>query len=182
MKAGTGVREVADARVLRLAADIVAVVEEHGALALHLDHGFHVAGQRGVGARGVLLGVSLPERGRLEGLEPGGDIAVEHVVGRGLIRDDVGPDLAPGDLRVCLGGIPVKRDGQRFALLFRFLRPAERLVERFGRAVHVAQAEAALDPLPVDLDEEAHAVVHGDRERLGATHAAEPRREHEAPA
>jgi hypothetical protein len=40
----------------------------------------------------------------------------------------------------------------------------ERLVEGVGRAVEVAGLEALLDPRRVDLDHEADAVVHGDRE------------------
>ena len=88
-----GIGEVAHARVLRLAADIVAVVEEDGALALQLEHGAHVPGHRLVGARQVALGIAPTQRHRVVRREPGGDVAVQHVVGRGLIRDDIGPDF-----------------------------------------------------------------------------------------
>ena len=56
-----GIREIAHARVLRLAADVVAVVEENGALALQLEHGAHVPAHRLVGARQVALGVARTE-------------------------------------------------------------------------------------------------------------------------
>ena len=41
--------------------------------------------------------------------------------------------------------------------------------------------EAALDARRIDLDAQRHALVHGHRERLGAAHAAEAGREHDAP-
>ena len=67
--------------------------------------------------------------------------------------------------------------------------PARRAASAQARAsssdaatlVHVAEPQAPLDALPIDLDEEAHAPVQGDGERLGAAHAPEPGGQHEAP-
>src|SRR5690606_159067 len=49
------------------------------------------------------------------------------------------------------------------------------LLDGFGAYVEVAVLDPATDPGVVALDADRHAVVHGDRERLGAAHAAESR-------
>ena len=49
----------------------------------------------------------------------------------------------------------------------------QRVLERVGLHVQVAVLDAAADAGLVDVDADGDAVVHGDRERLGAAHAAE---------
>ena len=58
----------------------------------------------------------------------------------------------------------------------------QRLLRRVREVVHVADLVAALRPVLVHLDRDADALVHRHRQRLGATHPAEARREHHPPA
>ncbi len=60
------------------------------------------------------------------------------------------------------------------------LRALEGRVQIVYPFVEVAALDAALGALRVDLDAEGYAFVHGDRERLGAAHAAEARGEADA--
>ena len=58
----------------------------------------------------------------------------------------------------------------------------QRLLRRVRQAVHVADLVAALRAVLVDLDRDADALVHRHRQRLGAAHPAEARRQHHPPA
>jgi hypothetical protein len=98
---------------------------------------------------------------------------VGHDVDRGPAAHELGHDL---------GGVAEQADRERAALALRRLEPCQRVVERAGPLVEVALADAALDPLEVDLDAQRAALVHGHRERLGPAHPAESRRHHEPPA
>ena len=102
---------------------------------------------------------------------------------RGLVGDEVealaggrpgGFDLGgvadQGDARA---GSPSRRRGAR---------PCERLGRVGGQPVDVADIEPAPGARLVDLDDDADAVVHRHRQRLGAAHPAEPGRERDRPA
>src|SRR3989441_1018456 len=68
-----GIGEVGDAGVLGRLPDVVAVVEENRAALLELEHRAHLLGERGMGAREVLLGRARAEpRRRLHRKAPGG--------------------------------------------------------------------------------------------------------------
>ncbi len=58
------------------------------------------------------------------------------------------------------------------ALALRLLDLAQRGIEVGCDEVEVARLDAAVEVVRVDVHDQAHAVVHGDRERLGAAHAA----------
>src|SRR5436309_956111 len=90
-----GIGEVGDAGVLGRLPDVVAVVEENRAALLELEHRAHLLGERGMRAREVLLGIARAEPRRRLHRKARGDVAVQHVVGRGLVRHDVEPDPTP---------------------------------------------------------------------------------------
>ena len=73
-----------------------------------------------------------------------------------------------------LGGVAEHADRQRPALVAGRDRQLDGVLERGRLDVEVAVLDPALDPRLVALDADHDAVVHGDRERLGAAHAAEP--------
>ena len=105
----------------------------------------------------------------------GRDVAGQRVVGGGLVGDEVEPlaALPPRPARSprhcrparSLSGLPA---GGGLA------RPGEGLGRVAGQPVDVADVEPPAGARLVDLDGEAHALVHRHRQRLGAAHPAEP--------
>ena len=92
-----------------MCADVVAVVEGHGAAALEREHRPHVLGHRGLRAAHVVVGVARAQRERIGQGKPVGDVAVERVVGGGLVGDEVGVPAAPDELRQDVGGVADER-------------------------------------------------------------------------
>src|SRR2546426_887964 len=80
---------------------------------------------------------------------------------------------------MALGTVPDEADRQRPPARFRVKRHLERFVELVDDAIAVSVGDAPLDPGFVNLDIEAHALVHLDRERLRTSHAAHAAREDE---
>jgi len=101
---------------------------------------------------------------------------LQRVVGRGLVGDDVDGEVA-GEValqegRDDLGGVAEQADRQRTPGGLGLVGEADRLVEVGGLDVAVAVLDAAVDARLVALDAQRDALVHGDREGLGAAHAA----------
>ncbi len=156
-----------------LAADGVAVVEDLGARVLEADHRLDVPGHG--------LAGPLGELGRLLGGVVGhvGEVDADRQVGQrvvrgGLVGDDVDGRLHGEQLRDQFGGVAEHADGQRPARVAGLGGQPQRVVERVGPDVEVAVLDPALDGARVAVDADHHAAVHGDGERLGAAHAAEP--------
>ena len=103
-------------------------------------------------------------------------------MGRGLVGDDVEPFAGPGPGRLDLGGVADERDRLRPPGRGRAARPRECLVRVVRQPVDVADVEPPPGPRLVDLDREADAVVHRHRQRLGAAHPAEARRQRDPAA
>ena len=106
-------------------------------------------------------------------------------MGGGLVRDGVDLDLAGQVPAQQLGhhvrGVALQADRQRPPLGLRGARPGDGVVEVRGDDVEVAVLQPARDAGGVALDADRDAVVHGDGERLGATHAAQPRGQGDGP-
>ena len=95
-------------------------------------------------------------------------------MGRGLVGDDVDRRVARQQRRHHLGGVAEHADGQRAPRVAGLDGQLDRVLEAVRLDVEVAVLDPAGDPGRVALDADRDAVVHGDRERLGAAHAAEP--------
>ena len=188
MYSGTkpGIRKRALARepaLDRLAAQVVAVVEHARAPRVFIVEHARAPGRPSSAARGARTrsGSRRAQRRGLLERQPGGHVAVQRIVRRGLIGHEIGRDAALHELRDALR--PRCRRARRSAVASR----ADRLAAQRASAsssecasvVAVARRDAALRARLVDFDAEAHAAVHGDRERLRAAHAAESRRQHE---
>ena len=91
---------------------------------------------------------------------------------RGLVGDDVDLDAAAQQLGEHLGRVADHADGQRPPLLLGREALRDGVVEVRGDHVEVAVVDPALQPALVDVDDEADAAVHRDRQRLRAAHAA----------
>ena len=102
-----------------------------------------------------------------------GHVAVQRVVRRGLVGDEVGGEPAAHQLGIDVRGVAEQRDRQRLLRFDGLVGEAQRLVQSVRRHVDVRSLEAALDAVRVDLDAQRDAAGHRDGERLGAAHAAE---------
>ncbi len=122
--------------------------------------------------RNLARGARLHRRARAQR-----DVAAERVVSRGLVGDDVGLPAAGDELGHHLGAVAHEPDRHRVARGLGLVGPPQRFVEIGGLAIEVAGRDPALDASWIDLDAERDTVVHRDRERLRATHAAEAARE-----
>ena len=102
-------------------------------------------------------------------------IAVDRVMRRGLIGDDVGPHAPAHELREDIRRVAEDADRDGLLLAAGALDDLERLVERGGLLVEIARAQAHLDARGLAFDGKQRRPSHGRRERLRAAHAAEPR-------
>ena len=94
-------------------------------------------------------------------------------MGAGLVGDDVDRDAAAQQLGEDLGAVADDADRPGAPLgLGRAAAFSIGVVEVVGDLVEVAVLDPAVQPGPVDVDDQAGAVVQGDGERLGAAHAA----------
>ena len=80
-----------------------------------------------------------------------------------------------------VGDVGDEPDGDRLAALLRAEHQRERPLEIVAAVLQVALAQAAVDALGVDLDDERGGTRQHARERLGAAHAAEAGGQHEPP-
>ncbi len=103
-------QRVLDAHTQRLPTQIVAVVEDDGAGFVQVQHGADVLGHRGERTPLILLRITHPQLGRRLQREAGGHVAIESVMGGGLVRHQLEPHVAPHDLRVHLGGVAHQPD------------------------------------------------------------------------
>ena len=103
----------------------------------------------------------------------GRQIAVDRIVRRGLIGDDVGPDAAPHEFGEDLGGVAEQADRDRLPFPAGALDDRERLVEARRLRVEIAGAQPRLDAARLAFDREQGRAGHGRRERLRPAHAAE---------
>jgi hypothetical protein len=172
-EAGVAERALA-AALLGLGAQVVAVVEDVAAGGLHRQHRLDLHRHRRPRARDVVVRIPDTQRGGLGQRVALRDVAVQRIVGRGLIGDQIGQLAAAHQLGVDVGGVGDDRDRLGLALGGVGPGPAQAVVERVGDLVEVAGLEAALDAGGIDLDRQAHAAGHHHRQRLRAAHAAEP--------
>src|SRR5215211_9531266 len=137
-----------EAAELGLPTQGVAVVEDLGSLLLETHHRRAVAGHRGASLRDVALGDGLAQLGGGVEVVACGDVACERVVGRGLVRDDVGDVAALQERREYLSRVAEDSYGQWFSDPFRFLCAFYGLVEVVYPLVQVAVGDAPVYPLP----------------------------------
>ena len=154
------------------AANVVAVVEGDGAGALQGEHGVDVDDHGCGGAADVFFGIALAEFRGLTQREALRNVAVERIVGAGLVGDNVDLHAAADDFGEHVGAVADEANGECAAFATGQLAERERLVEILGQRVAIARFNAALDAAAVDLDGENHSAVEGDGERLRAAHAA----------
>ena len=106
---------------------------------------------------------------------------MSHVVGGGLVGDDVRPESPLEQERQHVRGVSDQADRGRTAHGQRALDSGERVVHRGEMLLEVASLATPLGTLGVDLDDERDRAEHVRCERLSAAHRAEAGAEEEPP-
>ena len=109
-------------------------------------------------------------------------VPAERVVGGGLVRDEVEPLAGRGPGGFDLGGVADQGDRDGLAGRCGGPGPGQGLGRIVGQPIHVADVKAPSGADLVDLDRDAHAVVHRHGQGLGAAHPAEARGQCHRPA
>ena len=99
----------------------------------------------------------------------------------GLVGDDIGNDAACVERRQKLGRVAAEPERQSALFALRGANRGERRIQRMCFGIEVAVGDAPVDPRLVDVDAEDHSFGHLAGERLCAAHAAQSRRQDEAP-
>jgi hypothetical protein len=134
------------------------------------------ASRRRVHQRRVLRAVGLGGAPLLDG-PAGGQVAVQEVVRRSLVGDQIRPDAAglgaPDEFRHHFGSVAEQADRHRLLLGRVFRDPCQGIVEVRRLFVQVARAQAEVDAALLALDVERHRARKGGGQRLRAAHAAQ---------
>ena len=177
------VKRVAHAGIKSDLANVVAVVHRGHAQGLKVQHGLHMqcaAAGSGLAQGGMLAAVGLRGAPAVD-CPAAGQVAVDQVVGGGLVGHQVGADAAlvrrqtraPRQLGQDVGGIAQQADGYRFFLGGVALDAGQRVVQIGGLLVQVAAAQPKIDTALLALDVERASPGKGGRERLRTAHAAQ---------
>src|SRR5438093_848158 len=171
---------ILDAGFLRLAPDVVPVVEHDAPGPEEVEHRPDVDRNRLSRATDVFLRILRAQGVRVWDGKPARDVSSERVVRARLVRHNIRPDLALHQFGMDLGTIPDQADRQRRPARLCFEGHLEGLVQLEDDPIAISVRHAPPNPGLVDLDVEAHAFVHLDRERLRASHAAHAARQDES--
>ncbi|MNK68722.1 hypothetical protein D3C87_880920 [compost metagenome] len=137
------------------------------------QHGFHLAGH-GVTSRLVhLLGGGFLQLTPLGDAPALGQVAVDGIVGRGLVGHHVRGDATGHQLGEDVGGVAKQADGDGAAAAFGFLDHGQRLIQAVGLLVDVAGLQAEIDAGLVALHGNHGEASHGGGQGLGAAHATQ---------
>ncbi len=173
------VEGVAQALVEGHLADVVAVIHGGDAHGVEVEHGLHVhraAFRGGVDQLRVLGRIAL--RGLpLRHAPARGQVAVDQVVGRGLVGHEVGPQAARlgafHQFGQHLGRVAQQRDRDGFLARRVVADQRQRVVDVAGLLVHVARAQAEVDAALLALDVERAGTGQRGGQRLRAAHATQ---------
>ncbi len=152
----------------------VTATQRKGPASEERQHRPHVHRDRFSRPPHILVRIRGPELRRFRNGEAAWNVAAERIVCTCLVRDDIGTDVTLHKFRVDVRAIAEEADRERGTACLCVKGHLERLLEISHELVAVAVRHPPTDASLVDLDVEAHALVHLDRERLRAAHAAHP--------
>ena len=179
-KQGTNIRRHKAREVVRVfyslleceCAYVVAIIEGDRAHLLQAQHAFHVARHGRHGLRLVGLGIAGTQRESfLEG-HAVGHVAVQRVVRRGLVGENVRHHAALCQLGDDVGAVAYQPYADVLLLTQRVLQNAQGLVQRVDHEVAIAALQALLNALRVHVNAQERGAGHGGRQRLRSAHAA----------
>src|SRR3989442_591709 len=145
-----------------------------------IEHRPDVDGDRLARATHVFFRILGTQRVCVSDGKPARDVSAERVMGARLVRDDVRSDPALHEFGMDLGTVPDEADRQRGPARLRVVSHLQGLVEFEDDPITISLRHAPPNPGLIDLDVEADAFVHLDRERLSPSHAAHPARQDES--
>ena len=167
-------------------ADVVAVIHRGDAHGLEVQHGLHLgraALRGGLGQAGVLCGVAL----RIFPLGHGparGQVAVDQVVRRSLVSDQIGLQAtrlgAAHQLGQHLGGVAQQGNRHRFFGRRVVRDHGQGFVDVLGLLVHIAGAQTEVDAALLALDVQRTGPGQCGSQGLCAAHATQARRQNPA--
>ena len=102
-----------------------------------------------------------------------GQVAVDRVVGAGLVGDDIRTDAAAHQFGHDIGGVAEQADGHCVTRRAGFLDGRQSVVEIIDAAVEIAALQAPVDAARPALDGQHGRPGHRRRQGLGTAHAAE---------
>ena len=156
-----------------LSAEVVAVIEDDRSAFLQFNHGLAVENHRSIGHANVFIRIGIPQFKCFFVGDAVGDVAVQFVVGGGLVGDDVGDDAFFDEGGEDVGAVSEESDGQGAFIFLGCKGQGDGFVEVGFHDVEVLSFEAPPDAVFVNFDTDTDAVVHGDGHRLRSAHAAE---------
>ena len=138
-----------------------------------MQHGFHVYTHGVLGGfhrfgRVMFLFVDVLLPG-----PAGRQIAVQRIVGRGLVGHRIRADAAANQFRQDFGGIAEQRNRHRFSFSAVFLDAGQRVVQIMGLFVHIPGLDAHIDARLLAFDIERAGTGHAGGQGLRTAHAAQ---------
>src|SRR5947208_16341952 len=106
------------------------------------------------------------------------DIAVQGIMGRGLIRDQIRNHPAAHQFWIDLSRVSNQTNRERLTLLAGFAHLIERLVQRTGHLIAIASLQTPLNALLIDLYRKADSLIHNHSQWLSTTHTSQTGSQH----
>ena len=154
--------------------NIVSVVKHLGAGAHELHHESHMCFHARHGQRLVLHWVFGSQRVRCLTRHSGGVIALQRIVCTGLISQRFRHNSAFRKPLQQVDRIGHHSHGDSFTAFTKFHRAVDRHIKVFVHLVQIPVVFAFFQALHAHVGHQRGAIIHGDRQRLRAAHAAAP--------
>ena len=155
-------------------ADIVAVIHCGRTALLQCQHGAHLH-RHGLTRRpGDGTGIFLALLFGLRQCPAAGQVAVQRVVGGGLVGHHVRRDVACYQFGENVSGVGQQTNRDCLALRFGLFDQGQCLIERGGFLVQVAGLQAKVDPRLIHFTGQHGKTGHGGCQWLSTTHTAQP--------
>ncbi len=171
------VERVGDACLLGLRADVVPVVERHGAACPQREHGADVVGHRRHRSRDVLLRTPFAQPRGFVQADASRHISIQRVVRRRLVRQNIRRDPASDQRRQHIRGVAAESDRASDAVAGPCRDAFQRLVEAVGGLIEIPSRQTPHNAGRIDLDHQRRGTVHGGGQGLGAAHPAQAGRD-----
>src|SRR6188508_1481027 len=167
------VKRVFHAGVLRLCANVVAVVEGHRTACFQCEHRLHVSCHRLHRLLDIRVRVALTQSHRFSKRHAARYVTVERNVCGRLIGQEVGYDITTYELWKHISRVAFEPYRSRYLVAAPGGDRLQRLIEIRGGRVEIPRLETTRDPTWINFDHQCSRAVHRRGERLRAAHAAE---------
>ena len=126
----------------------------------------------------ILLRVALAKLRRVAQGQSLRDVAIQRIVGAGLIRHHIHLHAAAHDLWKNIRAVADKTDRKRAAFAASRVAEGQCFLQIFCDRVAIARVNATLNTRAIDIDGENHPAVQGDRQGLRSAHPAHASGDH----